>query len=401
MGSLRRQLILVWCCGVVAGGLVPAVAADLDDIRLYPAVEYTRLVVEAAELPGYRLSVLSDPARLVFDVTTDDSDELLDAVRNRDLSSSPYLKSIRAARFSEDKVRIVFDLQMEVKYSLFTLKAVSRYGDRVVLDISPKATGEANYGLLQDLGFKAVPSAPVKPKPPPRVKFHVMIDPGHGGEDPGAVNQAGLKEKHIVLDIAKKLQQRLEQIPTINAQLTRSSDIFLPLATRVRLAQDANADLFVSIHADSFTSARPRGASVFVLSRKGASSRFAQRLAEHANLSDIIGGINTGAGSNKTEQALTGIFKDGTERASRGYAELALKHMGTISEIHGAQVHAAGFAVLKSPSIPSALVEVGFISNPQDAQLLTDNSYRSRVAEQIAAAIVEYQERQQNSHDTI
>lgn len=370
----------------------------MRDVRMYPSQEYTRLVVELGIQPAYRLLILDDPPRLVLDVSVRDGDALLDNVRDRDLAAAPYLAGVRSARHDRDKVRFVFDLAEEVSYSLFALEPVARYGDRVVLDLAPKNLRRRTQGLLSDLGFAATPSQPA-PAPQPRApgdqQFHVVIDAGHGGEDPGAVNKDGVREKNIVLDIARKLSERLVQIPGIRPQLTRSKDIFLPLATRVRIAQDANADLFLSIHADSFESPRPRGSSVFVLSQKGASSKLARALAEQANLSDRIGGINASpTASTVVDKALAGIFSDGKERASRSFALVAKSSLAKIGESHGRldSIHSAGFAVLKSPVIPSVLIEVGFISNPEDAKLLTRESYRARVAEQIAAAIVEYRE---------
>lgn len=380
---------------LLAAAALPAGAGDLSAIRLYPAAEYTRLVVEADVLPGYRLAILEGPDRLVLDVSASDSDELLDAVRNRDLSGAPYLRDIRAARFDGDRLRVVFDLSGEVTYSLFSLDPVQSYGSRVVLDISPRGGSGRNVGLLSDLGFTSVAPDPGRPAPESAGDFHVMIDPGHGGEDPGAVNKDGVREKHIVLDISRRLERRLGRVPGVRASMTRRDDVFIPLATRIRMAQERDVDLFVSIHADSFTSSRPRGASVFVLSRKGASSRLAAQLAEHANLSDQVGGINSAAGapSTEVERALTDIFKDGKERASRSYAEIALERLGSINHTHGDHVHSAGFAVLKSPSVPSVLIEVGFLSNPDDARLLTTSGYRQRLAEQIALAIIEYKVR--------
>ena len=370
-------------------------AGDLSGLRLYPAEEYTRLVFEATKLPGYRLSKLEKPDRLVLDVEAKNGDELLDIVRDRDLSKAWYLLGIRSARFDENKLRVVFDLAGDVAYSLFSLEPVHEYGYRVVLDVSPKSDSAENFGLLNDLGFATRQVMPQQHAQIPHRDFHVMIDAGHGGEDPGAVNKSGVKEKHIVLDIARRLERRLRQIPGFSTGMTRKDDIFIPLATRIRKAQNENADLFVSIHADSFTSSRPRGASVFVLSQKGASSKLAAQLAVHANLSDKVGGINKGAidTSTQLERALTGIFKDGKERASRSYAEMVLERLGTLNVTHGDHVHSAGFAVLKSPSVPSVLIEVGFLSNPEDAKLLSTRGYRQRIAEQIAAAIVEYRNR--------
>ncbi len=393
MSSTRVAIVRLGLACAVGWLWVGNAIADLIDFRLYPAMEYTRLVIENQQEPTYRLSLVSDPERLVLDFYSHDGDLLLDRIQNRSLGSVAYLTNVRAARFDAERLRIVFDLKADVKYSLFVLEPVENYGYRVVLDVSPR--DRQATGLLSDLGFSdaAKPILPVPaPAPITQRPFVVMIDAGHGGEDPGAINDGGLREKHIVLDIAKQVHKQLSAYSQIKPLLTRSEDIFLPLATRVRLAQQANTDLFLSIHADSFTTSRPRGASVFVLSRKGASSKLAQTLADHANLSDKVGGINfeTEETNTSLDAALTGIYVDGKERASRNFASLVLDHLGTINDIHGTHVHSAGFAVLKSPVVPSVLVETGFLSNPNDAELLADPDFRARIANQIAGAVLAY-----------
>lgn len=380
-----------FACLIVFGLSAVAGADSLHDIRLFPSDLYTRLVIDAEKLPGYRLSRLSDPERLVLDVYIEHGDALLDKI-NQAAVSTTYLRGVRAARYDQEKLRFVFDLDAKINFNLFALEPLGEYGHRVVLDVSPEATAQANPGLLSDLGFAGQTANPL-PEPPPQNldNFVVVIDAGHGGEDPGALNKFGENEKHIVLDIAKQLAEILNTQANIAAHLTRDKDIFLPLASRVRLAHKHNADLFISIHADSFTSSRPRGSSVFVLSRKGASSNLAQRLAEQENLADMVGGINTAGGRSKAlDDSLTSIFKDGKERASRQFAIIAKESLAEVNLKHGDHIHSAGFAVLKSPSIPSVLVEVGFLSNPADAQLLSQADFRRRVAEQLAASIINY-----------
>lgn len=368
-------------------------AEGLKEIRLYPSIEYTRLVVEGSVLPPYRMSKLENPDRLVFDVYSADGEELLEKIRTLDIEKATYLKKIRAARFNKDRLRIVFDLNDDVSFSLFSLDPVENYGHRIVLDVSPKDKESINAGLLNDLGFRK-PGKPrkilVQPPNGRKQEFVVTIDAGHGGEDPGAMNSNGLLEKNIVFDIAKKVQTLLNKESRITAQLTRGGDVFLPLATRVRIAHKHNSDLFLSIHADSFTSARPRGSSVFVLSKEGASSKLAQTLAKQVNLGDMIGGINVSGESQKLNQSLTSISKDGKERASKQYAAMVKDSLANINSTHGDNVHSAGFAVLKSPSIPSVLIEVGFLSNPEDAKLLDKQAFRERLAEQIAASVLLY-----------
>lgn len=387
---------LLGLCVLCTYAMVPIVHAEqLQEIRLYPSEEYTRIVFEADELPGYRLSRLNNPERLVLDVYLDHGDALLAKIDSENIDTAGYLRDIRVARFDAERLRVVFDLNDKIDFSLFALEPLENYGHRVVLDVSPKARAQQNAGLLGDLGFAGQEQEPLVPAPlrQPAVEeeFTVVIDAGHGGEDPGASNKNGLREKDVVLDIALRLAKLLNEQVGITAKLTRNKDVFLPLATRVRLAHSRDADLFMSIHADSFTNTRPRGSSVFVLSRKGASSKLARQLAQHENLSDMIGGINTaGSRTAALDQSLTSLFKDGKERASRQYASLVKEELASINSTHGNNIHSAGFAVLKSPSIPSVLIEVGFLSNPDDAKLLSQKAFRQRLAEQIAASVINY-----------
>lgn len=375
--------------------LAPALGgvAELVAIRFYPSAQYSRLVLEGPDLPEHRLLRLHNPDRLVLDVYVRKGDELLIEMGEKELAKIPYLRRVRSARHDRKRLRFVFDLVGRVEHSLFTLQPVDGYHNhRLVLDFAPPD----DTRLLVELGI--IPdTAPVPPRLAPLRGnlFVVAIDPGHGGEDPGAVGRGRLYEKNVVLDICKRLKKKLSAMPEISPRLIRDSDVFVSLATRVRMAQDMGADLFVSVHADSFDSAGPRGASVYLLSEKGASSKLARQLARQANRSDLIGGINLSASQRDRvlRSALKGIFRDGRDRASRGMAEIFLKRMMRISKLHFKVPQHAGFAVLKSPRVPSVLVEVGFISNPQDARRLVSAGYRDMLAKELAIAIGQYRSR--------
>ena len=253
MSSVLRKIFF----GCVLFSCVMAFGDNLKEIRLYPSEQYTRLVFEMGKLVPYRLSKLQYPDRLVLDVYSGEGEELLAKLLKRDVSQAGYLVKVRASRFDKERLRIVFDLAEEINHSLFALDPFEEYGHRIVLDISPKARNELDAGLLGDLGFSGQETKELLPKPPgtqqDKKKFVIVIDAGHGGEDPGASNK-GQQEKHIVLDIARRIKLLLDSNPGLEVHLTRNEDVFLPLATRVRFAHRHDADLFMSIHADSYTS---------------------------------------------------------------------------------------------------------------------------------------------------
>ena len=386
--------------GVLAAGVLAAAGQELDSVRFYPSVEYTRLVIEGDSIPEHRLRRLANPPRLVLDISSASGDELLAPIRNLTLTGIPYLARIRAARNNRQRLRIVFDLHDAAAHSLFTLDPVAGFGSRLVLDIA--AAGDSL--LLRDLGFAryagetAGELAPVSPGVDGYAadRLRVFIDPGHGGEDPGAIAANGRYEKDIVLDIARRLYDKLEAAIGIDPIISRDQDIFLPLPTRVRRAHAAKADLFISLHADSAKNRKASGSAVFTLSEKGASSRFARELAEHANLSDVIGGVNLDLSQHGRilEDTFRGLGREGKERSSRLFAADAIEHLERVNGRHGTGLHSAGFVVLKSPQIPSVLIEVGFLSNPQEAERLSRPAFRDRIAAELADAIQLYFSRQ-------
>ena len=358
--------------------------ADITAARLWPAEDYTRLAVESSSPLRYRIFQLENPPRLVLDIESAGGDSILQKIASRDLASADaYLKNARAARFDSGRLRAVFDLtEAKINPQAFLQEPIGGYGHRLVLDIFPADAPDPLLDLIKQLEEKYQAARP----------FVIAIDAGHGGEDPGAVNK-NLYEKNVVLAIARELKAVIDRDPQMHGALIRDGDYFLPLAARVRRATRLRADAFVSVHADSVKSPKPRGSSVFVLSESGASSGYAQRLAANANLSDLVGGGGFSGGDAAVETALRQFSRDGKERASRRLASLIRGRLGEVNRLHRSQVESAGFVVLKSPAIPSALIEVAFMSNPDDARKLADKNFHRKVAEKIAAALSDYRRR--------
>ncbi|MGI9298152.1 MAG: N-acetylmuramoyl-L-alanine amidase [Gammaproteobacteria bacterium] len=362
---------------------VPAQAAEFQ-ARLWPAAERTRLVIETPARVEYRIFRLQNPSRLVLDI--DDSKNSVDSLHGAELRDAAYLGALRAARHDGDTLRLAFDVaDDDIGYEVRAISPVAGYAHRLIIDITPGEYSDPLLALIQSLEKddeeRATPDAP---------RFLVLIDPGHGGEDPGAVSRNNIYEKDIVLSIARKLKEEIERRPGMRAVLTRDGDRFLPLARRVLVAHRLSADAFVSLHADSVASPKARGSSVFVLSQRGASSKLARRLARDANLSDLVGGA---AADPQLNAALPAFFKDGKERASRRLAALIAEEISAVNTMHKKHVESAGFAVLKSPSIPSVLVETAFISNPSEEKKLRGEEFQQKMARAIAGGLDEYRRR--------
>ena len=360
--------------------LPDVVADDRFKARLWSAVENTRLVLESDVRLQYTVSDITSPPRLFIDIKSADAEP--DIINQISAPLQPYIKKVRAARHDADTLRIVFDLGAVIHYRVHRLAPIEQYQHRLVIDIAPQTPPEDPLlALLEQL--QKAPDAP---------DFLVLIDPGHGGEDPGAVSPNNNYEKNVVLRISRKLADAVNRYPGMQAVLTRDNDRFIPLFERVRIAHRIDADAFVSIHADSVKNRKARGSSVFILSRKGASSRFARQLAKQENLSDVIGGQPVG-GDPQYEATLKQFSQDGKDRASQLLADLMLKNMGKINRLHSRRVQSAGFAVLKSPFIPSVLVETAFISNPQEEKKLLDDKFQQQLVDGLAQALDTYRRR--------
>jgi N-acetylmuramoyl-L-alanine amidase len=299
------------------------------------------------------------------------------------------------------------ELKTEVAPQVFVLAPVGEYGHRLVLDIYPSNPIDPLLALLEKreqlLGPDAesslvkvepqqVPGAEQKRSGKPVVDRLVTItlDPGHGGEDPGAVGRGGSHEKNVTLAVARRLKAKIDSEPNMRAVLTRDSDFFVPLHMRVQKARRVQSDLFVSIHADAFIKPDARGASVFVLSENGASSSAARWLANKENSADLIGGVNFGVKDPMLARTLLDLSQTATINDSLKLGKAVLGELGNVGNLHKATVEQAGFAVLKAPDIPSILVETAFISNPEEERRLNDEAYQDKIAEAVMSGIRKY-----------
>jgi N-acetylmuramoyl-L-alanine amidase len=414
----------------------PAFAAErILASRVWPAQEYTRVTLESAHKLDEQHFFLDDPLRLVVDLEGVDLDAELKALPSRVAADDPYIKAVRVAINRPNVVRIVFDLRTEVKPSIFALPPVAEYKHRLVLDLYPakpidpllalvapkpdpiREIAQATPGAADrsasaagaPTGAKAEKAAPAKPEPaapapavakvkgdsaaaPAKVERLVIIaiDAGHGGEDPGAHGRRGTREKNVTLAIARRLKARIDQESNMRGVLIRDGVYFIPLGQRVAKAKRLHADLFVSIHADAWVRPDARGSSVFALSERGATSTAARLLAQRENESDLIGGVDLGEKDPVLAKTLLDLSLTAKINDSLKLGKYVLNELGEVNDLHKARVEQAGFAVLKSPDIPSILVETAFISNPQEEKRLKDGDYQDRIAGAVLGGIKRY-----------
>jgi N-acetylmuramoyl-L-alanine amidase len=444
---LRRRTVLK------AGGTLllsvlaplPACAAQILAVRVWPAEDYTRVTLENdSDLKATHFMV-ADPPRLVVEIDGLALNETLKSLVAKVESNDPYIRHVRVGQNRPNVVRLVFDLKEEVKPQVFTLAPVAGYRHRLIFDLyplkpadpiaamiasgnwshddtapdaatpapvpapgasqaAPEAVGRNEQKLAGVQGSlpAASPSMPPSvPNTPPQMNccaapakvarmVTIALDPGHGGEDPGATGATGVHEKDIVLAIAKRLKAKLEDLPNFRVMLTRDADYFVPLGTRVEKARKVQADLFVSIHADAFVERTARGSSVFVLSEKGASSTAARWLANDQNKADLIGGVNLGVQDKQLASVLFDLSTTAQINDSLKLGKAVLTEIGGINRLHRGAVEQAGFAVLKAPDIPSILVETAFISNPEEEARLRDNAYQDQLADAITKGVRRY-----------
>jgi N-acetylmuramoyl-L-alanine amidase len=446
MTSPRRRF-LVQSSSLVLLLSTPMLArgATLMSIRVWPAPEYTRLTLESDSPLSATHQVLSDPPRLVVDIQGLQLDNQLRELAGKVKSDDPFIQDVRVGQYKPDVVRLVIDLKQAVKPQVFSLLPVAAYQNRLVFDLYPAHAGDRLMAFMQQqealdrdrqTGMTAPqqtmtqaqtgqqdslgnwirkhrgelddPQAAQQPqqvladnmpaqRPDPvrreRRNFRsvlLAIDPGHGGEDPGATGPSGVHEKDVVLLIARHLRDLAMNTPNMRVMMTRDSDYFVPLWTRVEKAQSANADLFTSIHADGWFTPEARGASVYCLSDGGASSVEARLMAQRENAADAIGGIDINSRSYQVAKVLLDMSTTAKINASLKMARPTLSKMGELVHLHSKQVQQAGFAVLKSPSIPSMLVETAFISNPEEEARLQTPAYRKQIARAIFEGLRAY-----------
>jgi N-acetylmuramoyl-L-alanine amidase len=398
-GFPRRDFLK--CAGAALTLLVSpvgqAAAVSVLAVRVWPARDYTRITLECQQPVAFTHSVVRSPERLVVDLEGVEFNSVLQSLPGKISETDPYIKLIRAGRNKPGVVRLVVELKAEIRPEVFTLKPVGEYGHRLVMDLYPAQPDDPLLALLEKLEQKELPSekapkarADEPPKPEITRLVTIVLDPGHGGEDPGAVGRGGSYEKNVTLQVARRLQARIDAEPDMRSLLTRDGDFFIPLHQRVQKARRVQADLFVSVHADAFIKPTARGSSVFVLSENGASSSAARWLAQRENAADLIGGVNLGAKDPHLARTLLDLSQTATINDSLKLGKAVLGELGGVNTLHKAQVEQAGFAVLKAPDIPSILVETAFISNPEEEMRLNDEDYQDKLAEAILRGIKRY-----------
>ncbi|MFU0841540.1 MAG: N-acetylmuramoyl-L-alanine amidase [Burkholderia sp.] len=433
---LNRRRVLLGASGTLLLSLAPwqiARGAEMIAVRMWPAEEYTRVTLECDRQLQFKYFFLRNakPLRLVVDINgltlTPQLRKQIEAVKPDD----PYIASIRIGQFNPETLRLVMDLKTEVKPEVFQLKPFANYKYRLVFDIYPakpvddisKILNGQEEGSDDPLGAllagldkkdegkeaaapqkKETPSAePSEPKETASAsstrrrgrsggssgsrQLLVVIDPGHGGEDPGASGKRGTHEKNIVLQIAKRLNRLISADPNMRAIMTRTTDHFVSLGGRVAIAQKARAHLLVSIHADAWINSSARGSSVFALSERGATSAAAKWLAKRQNESDLIGGVNISSVNKQVASVIVDMTSSWKIDYSLALGKAVLEEMQDINKLHKNRVEQAGFAVLKGQGIPSILVETAFISNPYEEKLLLNGSHQQKIAEAIYRGI--------------
>ena len=377
-------------------------ATTIDGVRLSQSSADTRLVFDLSGKVNYKLFTLNNPNRLVIDLKYTKQPKSL-VLPN--LKDTP-IRNIRYAEWDKNTLRIVLDLSKSLKYSSQTLAPNKKYPHRLVVDLhdSTKPKIKAKVAVTPPLTVepKPVPKAAKKAHPatvkktiPPvsRRDIVIAIDAGHGGQDSGALGRRGTKEKDVVLAIARRLAKLVNDEPGMRAYLTRDSDKFITLRQRIKLARTHNANMFISIHADAFHKPRARGASVFVLSERGASSEAAQRLADKENAADLAGGVSLEDKDDLLVSVLLDMSQDASLEASLEVANTVLSGLKRVGNVHKKHVGSAAFVVLKSPDIPSILVETAFISNPDEERKLKSSSHQNKLARAMMSGIRNYFER--------
>jgi len=423
----RRGFLRTVPGALLALELPLAHGATIVAVRVWPARDYTRVTLELDAPLRTRHFTVADPDRLVVDLEGIALDGGLRDLVAKVQPNDPYITAVRIGQNRPRVVRMVFDLKAEIAPQVFSLTPIDAYRHRLVLDLHPVRPRDPLADLVDLVRQNAPPVAspglqaaetpaqarasdttadPIaalireretrlvarerKAQPAVRRMVTVAIDPGHGGEDPGAIGQFGTREKDVVLAVALKLRDRVNAEPDMRAFLTRDSDFFVPLASRVRKARSVSADLFVSIHADAFVQPQARGSSVFVLADRSASSVGARWLAQRENRSDLVGGVNLARRNRESARVLLEMSTAAQIQESRRLGAAVLGELRTVGNLHKPTVEQAAFAVLRAPDMPSILVETAFISNPEEELRLRDPRYQARLADAMFAGIRRY-----------
>jgi len=365
------QLLRIAILALAIVGVVPARAVEVRSVRLWASPEGTQVVLELSGSAKHSLLMLKNPDRVVLDVPA----AHLSATAQKPPAAG-VVKEVRMARRPGGELRVVLDLTRPIRAKSFLATPNDRYG----------------YRLVVDLGGAVAADAPIKAEHarPEARDLIIAIDAGHGGEDPGAIGMHGTREKDVTLAIARALERYVDAEPGMRAVLTRNGDYFVPLRDRMRRARAQQADLFVSIHADSIRDRAVDGSSVYILSQRGATSEAARWLAERENAADLIGGVSLEDKGNLLASVLLNLSQTASLSASETAAEHVLHQLNLVGEVRKPLVQQAGFMVLKSPDIPSMLVETAYISNPAEEQRLRGVAHQAKLAAAIHQGLKEY-----------
>ncbi|MFO7747004.1 MAG: N-acetylmuramoyl-L-alanine amidase [Orrella sp.] len=393
-----------------------AMAASVLAVRTWPAEEYTRVTLELdSELKAEHFT-LESPHRMVVDIEGLRLSPALESLVRNIKPNDPYIASLRVGQNRPDVVRIVIDLKQAIAPQVFTLKPVGDYKYRLVLDLYPLIAQDPLIAFLKEQpdfggddplaqileglgqepsGTPSLPSPSKSPAAPTRKPSRqrtltVAIDAGHGGEDPGAVGKGGTYEKDVVLAIAKRVKAKIDATPGMRGYLTRDGDYFVPLHVRVEKARRVKSDLFISIHADAFVRPTKGGSSVYVLSDRGATSTAARWIAKKENSADLIGGANLGSENKQVAKLLLDLSTSAQIKDSKQVAQVLLTQLKNVYRLHKPRVEQAAFAVLRSPDVPSVLVETAFISNPKEERLLRTSKHQERFANAIHKGVQQF-----------
>jgi len=441
MRADRRRLVKAGFLALSLGASHMVRGATMMAVRIWPAADYSRVTLESDKPLQTRQTFIASPPRLAVDIEGMELNPALRELVGKVQATDPNIAGIRVGQFSPNVVRLVIDLKRPIAPQVFTLPPVASYANRLVLDLYPTQAVDPLEQLIQErtsnsTGTLPTPAAPSadplgeliakqgqKPplpvpstrrqdfEPPPTASMDrpdhpprpstatdrlivIAIDPGHGGEDPGAIGPGGTQEKDVVLKIAHLLRDRINAASVggspMRAYLTRDADFFVPLQVRVQKARRVQADLFVSLHADAFFTPEASGASVFALSQGAASSTAARWMAQKENKADLIGGINLGSQDAQVQHALLDMSTTAQIKDSLQLGSHLLRQIGGVGRLHKPRVEQAGFAVLKAPDIPSVLVETAFISNPEEEEKLRSESYQQKLTDALMRGILQY-----------
>ena len=376
-----------------------ASATTLVAIRMWPAADHTRLTIETSGRPTWTSTTLKGPDRLVINLDAHSSGGRLTEQIPRTHPDNPWVRKLSVTQPDVGKVQLMIEFQADTRADIFALLPTDPYQHRLIVDLIPRDAPDPLAGLIDrrqpseqnlDALIRQLETTPERLDRP----ITIAIDPGHGGEDPGAIGPGGTMEKDVTLMIAQRLFELIRADPALRAMLTREGDWFVPLGARVAKAKRVKADLFVSIHADAFSTSTARGSSVFVLSETGASSSAARWLASKENSADRVGGINlSSTPEREVRQLLLDLSTTAQISDSLQVGSSVLEELRGVGRLHKPNVERAAFAVLKAPDIPSILVETAFISNPEEEFRLTDDAHQNALATALFRGIKRWLER--------